>query len=70
MMRARFDRGSGLWEVREGKRWWTVSASNNAIFNEKLQPIKPNGELGKRILRAVAEAQCRGSHPHGHVHRI
>lgn len=70
MMRARFDKHSGLWEVREGSRWWTVSASNSAIFNEKLTPIKTTGELGKRILRAVADAQCRGRHPHGHQHRV
>lgn len=70
MMRARFSARDGMWEVREGNRWWTVSASNNAIFNEKLQPIKPIGALGKRILRAVAEAQCRGRHPAGHRHRV
>lgn len=61
MMRARQDR-DGLWVVTEGQRWWSVHihpSGASTIRNEKLMPVKPHGALGKRLLRAVAEAQGR-----------
>ncbi len=60
MMRARFHATDDLWEVREGERWWTVSIRPSGaahICNEKLTVVNPHGALGKRILRAVADAQ-------------
>lgn len=56
---ARYFAREGLWEVREGKRWWTVSIGANGaayICNENLGVIKPDGALGKNILRAVNHA--------------
>lgn len=69
-MRAKQDR-DGLWVVTEGQRWWSVYLRGKAaIYNEKLTPVKADGALGKRILRAVAEAQCRGRHPAGYRHKV
>lgn len=62
-----------LFVVNDGDREWAVMYSPSGymtITNEKVQRIKPDGALGKRILRAVAEAQCRGRHPAGHRHRV
>lgn len=55
MMRARWDKVDNMWEVRDGKRWWTVTFPGGKpyICNEKLTVVKPDGDLGKRILRAI-----------------
>lgn len=62
-MHAKWFAADGMWQVREGRRWWTVvfpNAERPVIANEKPTFISPTGALGKRILAAVTAAQRRG----------
>lgn len=46
-----------MWEVHEGRRWWTVAflTADGSYFvtSDNGRSVKPDGALGKRIIGAT-----------------
>lgn len=46
-----------MWEVAEGRRWWTVffrtSDGTYHITSDSGREVKPDGPLGRRLIEAI-----------------
>lgn len=58
-MKAESNHRAVMWEVQDGRRWWTVAFLTDDgtyhITSDKGREIKPDGPLGKEIIAATKE---------------
>lgn len=56
-MKRESDHRAVMWEVRDGRRWWTVAFltadGSYHITNDGGREVKADGALGKKIIAAT-----------------
>jgi hypothetical protein len=54
------DRSQRYWEVREGRKWWSIAGKSSSflVVNSQTRVINPSGPTGKRVIQAVLDYEA------------